>query len=338
MIIKVILFYITIFLTNIFIKKKNYLRSTTGSSHQNFANISIPLSGGVFLAFPIVYFLYEAYTAIIMVFLLFFFLGIFSDLNIINSPKKRFFFQLIILIIFTFYTQLEVFPTRIFFIDNYLMGTFISFFFTAFCLMVLINGSNFIDGLNGLLLGYFLIIILILFKLNLFSLIDISTEAAFFIVLTISFILILNFCNQLFIGDNGAYSLSFLVGCLLIKIYNINDNISPYFIILLLWYPCFENLFSIIRKIIYKKNPLKPDNAHIHHYLFIFLKNKLNLNKLWANNFSSLIINSFNLVILYTGSLKPYYTILQVQLIVFSIFTYIIAYSFLRKLTLKNMK
>ena len=79
MIIKVILFYITIFLTNIFIKKKkNYLRSTTGSSHQNFANISIPLSGGVFLAFPIVYFLYEAYTAIIIVFLLFFFLEYFQ--------------------------------------------------------------------------------------------------------------------------------------------------------------------------------------------------------------------------------------------------------------------
>ncbi len=338
MIIKIILFYIAIFLTNIFIKKKNYLKSTTGSSHQNFANISIPLSGGVFMALPIVYFLYEAYTLIIIVFLLFFLLGVFSDLNIINSPKKRFFFQLIILIVFTFYTQLEVFPTRILVIDNYLMGTFISFFFTAFCLMVLINGSNFIDGLNGLLLGYFLIIILILFKLNLLSLIEISTEVTFFVISTISFILILNFCNQLFVGDSGAYSLSFLVGCLLIKIYNINNFISPYFIILLLWYPCFENLFSIIRKIIYKKNPLKPDNAHIHHYFFIFLKDKLNLNKLWANNFSSLIINLFNLFILYAGSIKPYNTNLQVQLIFFSILTYIFAYFFLRKLTLKNMK
>ncbi len=338
MIIKVILFYIVIFLINTFIKKKKYLRSTTGSSHQNFANISIPLSGGIFLAFPILYFLYEAYTIITIVYLLFLLLGISSDLNIIDSPKKRFLFQFIILIVFTFYTQMEVFPSRIFFIDNFLMGTFISFFFTAFCLMVLINGSNFIDGLNGLLLGYFLIIILILFHLNLLSLIEISTEATFFIISIISFILILNFSNQLFVGDNGAYSISFLIGCLLIKIYNINNYISPYFIILLLWYPCFENLFSIIRKIIYKKNPLKPDNAHIHHYFFIFLKDKLNLNKLWANNISSLIINLFNLMILYFGSLKPFYTILQIQLIVFSIFTYIFAYFFLRKITLKNMK
>ena len=153
----------------------------------------------------------------------------------------------------------------------------------------------------------------------------------------ISFILILNFCNQLFIGDNGAYSLSFLVGCLLIKIYNLNNFISPYFIILLLWYPCFENLFSIIRKIIYKKNPLKPDNAHIHHYFFKFLKNKLNLNKLWANNLSSFIINSFNLVILYAGSLNLLYYLTSTT-DSFSIFTYVIAYFFIRKLTLKNMK
>ena len=33
--------------------------------------------------------------------------------------------------------------------------------------MILINGSNFIDGLNGLVLGYFSLVILIIFKLDL---------------------------------------------------------------------------------------------------------------------------------------------------------------------------
>ena len=33
-------------------------------------------------------------------------------------------------------------------------------FFTLFCLIVLINGTNFIDGLNGLVLSYYLIVIL----------------------------------------------------------------------------------------------------------------------------------------------------------------------------------
>ena len=58
--------------------------------------------------------------------------------------------------------------------------------------------------------------------------------------------------NQFFLGDSGAYFLSFFIGFILIEIYNANLKISPYFIILLLWYPCFENLFSIIRKLLRK--------------------------------------------------------------------------------------
>ena len=67
-------------------------------------------------------------------------------------------------------------------------------------------------------------------------------------------LLFLNFLNKLFLGDNGAYMISFFIGFYLITIYNQNyQNITPYFVILLLWYPCFENLFSILRKIYYKK-------------------------------------------------------------------------------------
>ena len=56
--------------------------------------------------------------------------------------------------------------------------------------------------------------------------------------------------NKLFMGDSGAYVLGTICGYLLIKVHGENQEISPYFIILLFWYPCFENLFSIIRKII----------------------------------------------------------------------------------------
>ena len=42
--------------------------------------------------------------------------------------------------------------------------------------MILINGSNFIDGLNGLLLGYFLLILFILYKLNLLTILSFSDD------------------------------------------------------------------------------------------------------------------------------------------------------------------
>ena len=112
--------------------------------------------------------------------------------------------------------------------------------------MILVNGSNFIDGLNGLLLGYFSLILVVLYKSNLIMSLGLSVENIQYFLVLFLFILFLNFTNQLFLGDNGAYSLSFLIGYILINIYNSNNFVTPYFIILLLWYPCFENLFSII--------------------------------------------------------------------------------------------
>jgi UDP-N-acetylmuramyl pentapeptide phosphotransferase/UDP-N-acetylglucosamine-1-phosphate transferase len=142
----------------------------------------------------------------------------------------------------------------------------------------------------------------------------------------------MNFFNKLFLGDNGAYSLSFLMGVLLINIYNLNQNISPYFIILLLWYPCFENLFSIIRKFIEKKNPLKPDNNHLHQLIYLLIKKKYKLNNLKSNNISSLIIITYNFAILYAASWDIYYTKHQLMVLSISIFLYLIIFFNLRNI------
>ena len=59
--------------------------------------------------------------------------------------------------------------------------------------MILINGSNFIDGLNGLLLGYFLIILLILLDLG--YLIYYKFTILLLLISGIVFLLILNLFN-----------------------------------------------------------------------------------------------------------------------------------------------
>tara|TARA_Y100000816_G_scaffold289821_1_gene277086 strand:- start:6117 stop:7151 length:1035 start_codon:yes stop_codon:yes gene_type:complete len=336
MMIKILLICSLLFVINLFIKKKKYLKSSTGSFHQTFVNSSIPLTGGIFISIPIIYFFYPNYFEFTVIFISLFLLGLSSDLNIIESPKKRFLYQFLVLLCFSLYTQLEVLPSRIDFLDDLLIGTFLSFVFTSFCLMVLINGSNFIDGLNGLFLGYFLIVLLILQKLNFFPQFFFDKNNASLLIFIIFFVLVLNFFNQLFAGDSGSYSLSFLLGFALIKIYNLNAYISPYFIILLLWYPCFENLFSIIRKTLNNKNPLLPDNEHLHHFLFIILKNKFNINQLLANNLSSILINLFNFLILYIGSMKISYTIFQLQMIAVSVFSYVFFYFMFKKLALKK--
>ena len=52
------------------------------------------------------------------------------------------------------------------FFDNLLENAVFNIFFTSFCLLILINGSNFIDGLNGLLLVYMTLVIFVLLKLQ----------------------------------------------------------------------------------------------------------------------------------------------------------------------------
>ena len=332
MIINLVCYIIIIFLINLFISKSNFLKSHSGFMHQKFLNNSIPLTGGIFILLPIFLLFYNFYPYMIMSFFLLFLLGLFSDLNILAKAKYRFLIQFIIISIFVIFTQLEVLPSRIEYIDNKFQNTFYSYFFTVFCLMVLINGSNFIDGLNGLFLGYNIIILLVLINLDLLGLVGISNESFYILLSILSFLLLLNFSNKLFMGDGGAYSLSFLLGYILITIYNKNQIVSPYFIIVLLWYPCFENLFSILRKFLINKNPMKPDNSHLHHYLYMLIKKKLGLSNLLSNNLSSLMINSFNLFIFYFASLNLNHTQTQLIILFLSIITYLIIFFTLKKI------
>ena len=87
-----------------------------------------------------------------------------------------------------------------------------------------------------------------------------------------------NLFELLYLGDGGSYLLGVFFGILLIDIYNNNNSISPYYVMNLLWYPAYENLFSIIRKISIKYSAFKPDNLHLHQLIYLnfngFLKKK----------------------------------------------------------------
>ena len=127
-------------------------------------------------------------------------------------------------------------------------------------------------------------------------------------------------------GDTGAYILGFIYGYLLIKIYIENQIFSPFFVILLLWYPCFENLFSILRKFQLKKSPIKPDSNHLHQILFHYLKKKYKLRSISANNNASLIILLYNLIIFCVGIQNISNTQFQIILLIINILIYCAIY------------
>ena len=313
-----------------YFKKKKYFLNYSGDNHQLFSNErNIPLVGGIFLILPLLLLDYVNLTYCLFI-LLIFLLGIFSDQKILISAKKRFIYQMILVFFSVIFLDLKILSSRLFFFDSFLDIYIFNLFFTTFCLLILINGSNFIDGLNGLLLIYMLSVIFILFKLGFIQEIFNNKNILIYLLFFLIIIIFLNLTNLLMLGDSGAYVLSFFVGYLVIKSHNLNPDISPYFFITLLWYPCFENLFSIIRKIKSNFSPIIPDNSHLHQLIFKIVKKKTNKGKLIANNLSGFIICSVNLFILLLGSKYPQDTVFQIIIIFLSATLYSLTFFILK--------
>ena len=303
----------------------------SGDNHQSFSNVgNIPLSGGIFIIFPIIY-LYSKDLILVTFLSTIFLLGFFSDRKILVSPKKRFLFQVISILLFVIIADLKILTSRIELFDIMLSNQVFAYLFSTFCLLILINGSNFIDGLNGLLISYSLIVIYTLGNLELITDQIISNQNFYLILWLMLLVLFLNILNILMIGDGGAYLLGFLLGFVIITSHENNPSISPYFYISIIWYPCFENLFSILRKLNKKFSPLNPDNKHLHQLVFFFVKEKINLSTILSNNLSSAILIFFNFSIIYISSLNPSSTMYQVKLILCSIIFYITGYFMLNK-------
>ena len=170
-------------------------------------------------------------------------IGIFSDLFIIKNPAKKFFFQFIIVIFFLLSLKLSIISTKIFFIDYFIKNKFFALLFTAFCLLILINGSNFLDGVNTLVCGYYILVVMTILYIGHYNKINYNFSESYYLFLTLLVILIFNFFSKTYLGDSGTFLLSFVIGYHLISICNINltssTYISPIFILLLLWYPAF---------------------------------------------------------------------------------------------------
>tara|TARA_Y100001970_G_C14151193_1_gene812811 strand:+ start:360 stop:1364 length:1005 start_codon:yes stop_codon:yes gene_type:complete len=326
------LFPILILILNIIIKKFNYLPNYNGSRHQTFTNVSnIPLSGGIYILF-LLSILFLSKINLIIFFVFIFLIGFASDKNFLTSPKKRLILQILTVVSFVYFFDLTIQNTRVEIIDKILESYYIKFIFTSFCILVLINGSNFIDGLNSLLLGYFTIILFIIFNLGLLNQLQINQVEIYFLFFALLLLVFCNFFNLFFLGDSGSYLIGLFLSYILISIYNDNlYSISPYFVIVLLWYPCFENLFSIIRKKISNISPTEADHNHLHQLIFILFQNITNIPKKYLNSIVSIIINIFNFTVLYVASLKYNSSIYQISVLIFCISTYLLLYILLKK-------
>ncbi len=334
-----LLFYIiiSIFLVY-FCRKKNLIVDYKLEKHKRFSSkLKTNSIGGIFL----IIFLFYEYIIVnqnnyLFLFLFSIFLvGFLSDTKKISNVSLRFFLQIILIIFFVSIIGIEIKNTRIDHLDIIINNKIANTIFVGFCLMVLVNGGNFIDGLNGLLLKYFLIVYLFIF----FNFADnpyVDKDFLLNLSIILSIILLFNLFGLLYMGDSGAYLLSILSGVYLINFSYNNDYISPFFIILLLWYPCFELLFSMIRRFKNKSKTYKPDSNHLHQFIYDFIKKRSNSKNNVIHFYTTILINSYNLLIFIFAINFIYSSKALILIIILNILVYILSYVFFEKKYQRN--
>ena len=149
--------------------------------------------------------------------------------------------------------------------------------FLLLAIGLLINATNYIDGIDGLLLIFFLsCLIYYIFLID-----DAKTISLLKFFVAASFLnLILNLLPsknkfKVFSGDSGSLFIGFFVSFITIELYS-RFNIHPAILIWPLWYPVYDFLFVSINRLINKKSIFKADNTHLHH----ILNNKFNGNRM----------------------------------------------------------
>ena len=155
-------------------------------------------------------------------------------------------------------------------LDYLLSISWVAVLFTCFAVAGLSNAFNLIDGYNGLVSGVSVIILLAIGY--------VGFEVHDFLIMACSFagigalagFLLWNYPRGLlFLGDGGAYLLGFWIAELSILLVTRNPQVSKWFPVLVCFYPIFETLFTIYRRVILKKtNAGQPDAVHLHQIIF----------------------------------------------------------------------
>jgi len=261
--------------------------------------------GGLSIVFSIIVFLIiekiifnnitnpELYFLFLYCFIIFL-IGFLEDLIKDIKPVIR----LLLLFIFTYIWIIQsnniITHTNIDFIDNIIEIKILGIILTLICIISSINAANMMDGANGLLTIF---IISVVSVLSFYAFNENKFELLYFLSVIIGSLfgfLIFNWPKGLiFLGDGGSYFLGSLLSTLLIFISNHLDNFSMLNALIIMSYPIWELLFTILRRLYFSSKITKPDNLHLHTIIHANIK-RLNLIKIIGinnNAFSAIIIN-----------------------------------------------
>ena len=197
-------------------------------------------------------------------------IGLLEDVTKNLGAKTRLALITISALLTVLYLNLHISTVSIWGLDALLLIPAVSTATAVFAIVGLTNAYNIIDGVNGLAsmigvlaslsLGY------VGYLLGDPALIQLS----FSLVAALLGFFILNYPRGLiFLGDGGAYLIGFWIAALSIWTCVNDREVSPWFALLISAYPIIETIFTIFRRLLYKKtNVLAPDRLHLHSLIY----------------------------------------------------------------------
>ncbi|HET8707645.1 MAG TPA: glycosyltransferase, partial [Pseudomonadales bacterium] len=161
----------------------------------------------------------------------------------------------------------------------------VSFLFTCFAVGGLTNAINIIDGLNGLASGSVAIMLgglatiawmqgdLLVMKLCLWG-----------IAATVGFLLLNYPFGRIFLGDGGAYLAGFWLAECAVLLLQRNPKVSTWAVLLVVIYPAWETVYSMMRRHARHVKSGAPDQTHLHHLLYKTASKSNNQSKSWLTH------------------------------------------------------
>ncbi len=150
-----------------------------------------------------------------------------------------------------------------------------SFIFTFLAVLLLTNSINYLDGTDGLLIGYTIIALLY------FYILGFKYNQNYYLFLIFTFILSISLVFNLLkidsgfkslLGDGGSLFIGFFISFTLIFLYKY-QNIHPGFLIWACWIPIYDFLHVTFDRLKNKINISQPDKSHFHHYVLNYFSN-----------------------------------------------------------------
>ena len=264
--------------------------------------------------------------------LLFFLTGFLEDLLKNINPFIRLTVLLIVTFLCLIHTNNIILKTEIDFLD-YLFGIkVIAIFVTAICVVASANSFNMMDGANGLITIFTLII---LTTINFYAFNEGNKEilvtTSIFIGALFGFLFLNWPKSQIFLGDGGSYLIGSFTCLYLIFIGNKLETFNFLNTIILMSYPVWEILFTFLRRLKYQNKVIVADNFHLLHLIYKNLKNNtiLKLNQTECNAITSILINIIALLGPIIFLFFQYGKEINDQLTLFFFLLFLLIYSFI---------